>query len=59
MTKNQEETSATPVNTTGELRLVANRDGWFVVGNGLQFPVEDRAQGLELITRLKSSGNTK
>jgi hypothetical protein len=40
------------LNRTGEIRLVANRNGWFVVGKDLQFSVENREAGQALIAKL-------
>ena len=42
----------TSINTDGEIRLVATRNGWFVVGKGLQFPVDSREAGQALISKL-------
>lgn len=48
----KQQTAQATLDTSGEIRLVANRDGWFVVGKGLQFPVEDRAAGQAMIAKL-------
>jgi hypothetical protein len=45
-------TTGTTPDTSGEIRLIANRDGWFVVGKGLQFPVDSREAGQALISKL-------
>lgn len=52
--KKTEPTPLAPLNTTGELRLIANKQGWFVVGTGLQFAVETREAGHQLIETLKT-----
>jgi hypothetical protein len=41
--------------TDGEPRLVRKSDGLYVVGGGMLCPVDDEAEGRELIARMKKS----
>lgn len=38
--------------TSGELRVEARRDGYYVVGGGLMIPVDSREEGQQLILDL-------
>ena len=41
------------IDTTGELRTMRLKDGWYVVGKGMLMPVSSRKEGMELIKELK------
>ena len=38
--------------TTGKLRLECRSDGWYVVGQGMLMPVDNRQEGEEVIREL-------
>lgn len=42
------------VDTSGSLRTVHLSDGWYVVGEGLLLPVEDKVEADELINELRA-----
>ena len=44
------------IDTSGSLRILRLRDGYYVVGNGMCCPVNDRQEAQELIADLKKSG---
>lgn len=37
------------IDTSGELRVIHLKDGWYVVGHGLCMPVANRQEGLNVI----------
>lgn len=39
--------------TSGELRVIHRKDGWYVTGKGMLLPVRDEAEGNETIRRIK------
>lgn len=39
----------TKIDTDGEYRVIHKRDGWYIVGHGCCFLVNDRIDGLDLI----------
>jgi len=41
------------LDTSGKLRIVQLPDGFYVIGEGLCCPVDDRQDGIELIKSLK------
>jgi len=41
------------IDTTGELRVLRLRDGYYVVGEGMCIPAADREDALEMIKELK------
>lgn len=44
------------IDTSGALRAVRLRDGWYVVGEGYLIPVHNKAEGKEIIRELKGPG---
>jgi len=40
------------VDTSGELRPLRLRDGWYVVGKGMMMPVSSRGEALEVIQEI-------
>ena len=38
--------------TSGELRVEARQDGYYVVGGGMMIPVSSRAEGEEIIQEM-------
>ena len=45
--------------TSGELRVIRRKDGWYVVGRGMLLAVDGREDGERLIEELrKERGNT-
>jgi hypothetical protein len=40
--------------TSGPYRLTSRRDGWYVVGNGMLIPVNDKTEGTKVINMLNS-----
>ena len=41
------------IDTSGELRVLRLKDGYYVVGNGMLIPVEDRTEALKVIEEMK------
>lgn len=41
------------IDTSGELRLIRLPDGWYVVGEGVLYPVDDPKEGNEIIEDMK------
>ncbi len=41
------------IDTDGEYRVIHKRDGWYIVGHGCCFPVNDRIDGLDLIAQFE------
>ena len=41
--------------TAGDLRIERRSDGLYVVGEGMLIPVNDRAEGLEIIQEMKNA----
>ena len=41
------------IDTSGELRVLRLKDGYYVVGNGMLIPVQDRAEALKVIEEMK------
>ena len=41
------------IDTSGALRILRLSDGYYVVGHGFLIPVNDKAQALVLINKLK------
>ena len=44
------------LNTSGPLRVVRKRDGFYVLGEGTALPVDSRQDGKEFIAELKNKG---
>jgi len=42
-------TNGTTIETSGELRTIRERDGWYVVGQGHCIPVENEQEGENVI----------
>ena len=42
------------IDTSGELRILRLRDGYYVVGQGMCIPVVDREEASELIAEMKN-----
>ncbi len=42
------------IDTSGELRILRLRDGYYVVGEGMCIPVADREEARETIKEMKS-----
>ena len=40
------------IKTDGKLRITRKRDGYYVVGRGMCFPVDSREEGVDLIKEL-------
>jgi len=45
-------TDGVKFNTDGDYRIERRFDGYYVVGNGMLCPVDDRDEGKDLITKL-------
>jgi hypothetical protein len=45
-------TDGVKFNLDGPLRVERRRDGYYVVGNGMLIPVDDRAEGVEIIREM-------
>lgn len=45
------------ISTDGVLRVIKKRDGYYVVGEGMCFPVDDRLEGNEIIKEIKELKN--
>ena len=43
------------LDTSGKLRVVRKRDGYYVLGEGMSLPVDSRQEGLEIINEMKES----
>ena len=43
------------VDTSGPLRVIRLRDGYYVVGNGMMIPVEDRKEANEVISEMTNN----
>ena len=41
--------------TSGDFRIILQKDGYYVVGNGWLIPVEDRKEGNEVIADMVKS----
>ena len=41
------------IDTDGGYQVVHMRDGWYVVGHGCCFPVNDRIDGLDMIAQFE------
>lgn len=41
------------IDTSGELRLLRLSDGWYVVGEGVLYPVDNPQEGNEIIEDMK------
>ena len=41
------------IDTTGEIRILRLRDGYYVVGEGMCIPVVDREEAHEVIAEMK------
>lgn len=41
------------IDTTGEIRILRLRDGYYVVGEGMCIPVADREEAREVIAEMK------
>ena len=44
------------IDTSGELRVMRLRDGYYVVGQGMLIPVYDRKEAKEVIKEMKNEG---
>ena len=44
---------AMKIETDGEYRVIRKSDGWYIVGHGCRFPVNDRIDGLDLIAQFE------
>ncbi len=42
------------IDTSGELRVLRLRDGYYVVGEGMCIPVADREDALKMIAEMKN-----
>ena len=42
------------MDTSGELRLKEEYDGWYVLGEGMMIPVNSREEGIEYIEQRKA-----
>ena len=45
------------IDTSGELRILRLRDGYYVVGEGMCIPVADREEAKEVISALRANFN--
>ena len=43
------------INTSGAYRVIRKSDGYYVVGQGMCCPVDNREEGLKFIEELKKS----
>ena len=41
------------IDTSGKLRMLKLHDGYYVVGDGMCIPVEDRKEGQQIIKEMK------
>tara|TARA_B100000424_G_C22859364_1_gene458061 strand:+ start:691 stop:864 length:174 start_codon:yes stop_codon:yes gene_type:complete len=47
------------IDTSGDLRILRLRDGYYVVGEGMCIPVSDRNEALEIIDEMKNNSKGK
>ncbi len=47
------------IDTSGDLRILRLRDGYYVVGEGMCIPVSDRNEALEIIDEMKDNSKGK
>ena len=45
------------IDTSGPLRVLRLRDGYYVVGQGICFPVKDREEAMDLIAEMDLERN--
>lgn len=50
-------TDGVEIDTSGELRAMELKDGWYVTGQGLLLPVKDEAEAQKIISDLKGKAN--
>ena len=43
------------LNTSGQLRIVRKRDGYYVLGKGMSIPVDSVEEGKEIIAEMKGA----
>lgn len=46
------------VNTDGPLRVLKLHDGYYVIGNGMMCPVNDKEEAYEMISKEKEDGKS-
>jgi hypothetical protein len=46
---------AMKIDTDGEYRVIRKSDGWYIVGHGCCFPVNDRIDGFDLIAQFEGA----